>query len=82
MFVVVLQDAAYAFDTAFSLARFLVTEDFEEDGEKELLDSFSDALASFVSALLESEVTQVINSLLCYTIISALNVVAYNKELE
>ena len=45
----------YAFDAAFSLGRFLVSEDFEEDGEKELSGELSDALAAFVSALLESE---------------------------
>ena len=54
----------YAFDAVFSVGRFLVSEDLdkmedegEEDGggEKELLEELGEALAEFVSALLESE---------------------------
>ena len=45
----------YAFDAVFSLGRFLASEDFDEDGEKELSEELGEALAAFVSAMLESE---------------------------
>ena len=39
----------------FSLGRFLISEEFDEEGEKELAEELGDALAAFASALIESE---------------------------